>query len=96
MHLATGLRPDPLWERSPEPLAGFKGMGGERMREKGEGKEGVKGKGKGRGGKGKGKGKRRGGRAPPHKNLWPPPWPPQLWHPGAATDPAALHALQTG
>jgi len=47
MHLATGLRPDPLWECSPEPLAGFKGMGGEGMREKGEGKEGVKGKGEG-------------------------------------------------
>jgi len=39
MHLATGLCPDPLWERSTEPLAGFKGMGGEGMREKG-GKKG--------------------------------------------------------
>ena len=31
-------------QRSPEPLTGFKGMGGKWMREKGEGKEGVKGK----------------------------------------------------
>jgi len=43
MHLAARTRCGSL-QRSPEPLAGFKGMGGERMREKVEGKEGVKGK----------------------------------------------------
>ena len=49
------------------------------MREKGEGKEGVKGKGRG----GKGEGKEKGREGPPQEPV--PPLAPQLWHPGAAT-----------
>ena len=49
-------------QRSPEPLAGFTGKGGEGMREKGEGKEGAKGK---REGEGRGKGREREGEGGP-------------------------------
>jgi len=58
------LRPRPRWgslQRSPDPLAGFKGptSKGREGKGRGEGGEGRdKEKGKGRGGKGEGRGKR--------------------------------------
>jgi len=61
MRLQLGLRPGPRWgslQRSPDPLAGFKGPTSKGRG--GEGRDGGMGRrgGKGRGGEGEGKGRK--------------------------------------